>query len=87
MHDLVQNLLLQILWLVTMEPPVSFDAEDIRNKKMDVLHAIRPIRHHDVYASAARGQYGEGWGKGSMSVDTAVKTMWHRSLPPRRLRR
>ena len=64
LRDMVQNHLLQLLCLVTMEPPVSFDAEEIRNKKVDVLHAVRPIAHHDVHAFAARGQYGEGWVKG-----------------------
>ena len=64
LRDMVQNHLLQLLCLVAMEPPVSFDAEEIRNKKVDVLHAIRPIAHHDVHALAARGQYGEGWAKG-----------------------
>ena len=61
---MVQNHLLQLLCLVTMEPPVSFEAEEIRNKKVDVLHAVRPISHHDVHAVAARGQYAEGWVKG-----------------------
>ena len=64
LRDMVQNHLMQLLCLVTMEPPVSFDAEEIRNKKVDVLHAVRPIAHHDVHAFAARGQYGEGWVKG-----------------------
>ena len=50
LRDMVQNHLLQLLCLVTMEPPVSFDAEEIRNKKVDVLHAVRPIAHHDVHA-------------------------------------
>jgi glucose-6-phosphate 1-dehydrogenase len=64
LRDMVQNHLLQLLCLVTMEPPVSFEAEEIRNKKVDVLHAVRPIPHHDVHAFAARGQYAEGWVKG-----------------------
>jgi glucose-6-phosphate 1-dehydrogenase len=64
LRDMVQNHLLQLLCLVAMEPPVSFEAEEIRNKKMDILHAVRPTRHHDVHAFAARGQYAEGWVKG-----------------------
>jgi glucose-6-phosphate 1-dehydrogenase len=40
---MVQNHLLQLLCLVAMEPMVSFDADEIRNKKVDVLHAVRPI--------------------------------------------
>jgi glucose-6-phosphate 1-dehydrogenase len=61
LRDMVQNHLMQILCLVTMEPPVAYDADDIRNKKMDVLHALRPIPKDRVHEFAARGQYGEGW--------------------------
>ncbi|HEV2439959.1 MAG TPA: glucose-6-phosphate dehydrogenase [bacterium] len=58
LRDMVQNHLLQVLCLVGMEPPVSFDADEVRNKKLDVLRAIRPIT--DVAAAAVRGQYGPG---------------------------
>jgi len=68
LRDMVQNHLLQLLYLVAMEPPVSFDAEEIRNKKADVLHAVRPISHAAVHDSAARGQYGRGWVKGQTVV-------------------
>jgi glucose-6-phosphate 1-dehydrogenase len=61
LRDMIQNHLLQILCLVTMEPPVSFDADEIRNKKADVLHAIRPINPEQVHKYAVRGQYGKGW--------------------------
>ena len=44
LRDMVQNHLMQLLCLVAMEPMVSFNADEIRNKKVDVLHAIRPIR-------------------------------------------
>ena len=44
LRDMVQNHLMQLLCLVAMEPMVSFDADEIRNKKVDVLHAVRPIR-------------------------------------------
>jgi glucose-6-phosphate 1-dehydrogenase len=64
LRDMVQNHLLQLLCLVAMEAPVSFRADEIRNKKIDVLHAIRPISHDAVHAHAARGQYGSGWVKG-----------------------
>jgi glucose-6-phosphate 1-dehydrogenase len=55
---MVQNHLMQLLCLVAMEPMVSFNADEIRNKKVDVLHAIRPIRRHAVPQCAVRGQYG-----------------------------
>jgi len=43
LRDMIQNHLMQILALIAMEPMVSFDADEIRNKKVDVLRAIRPI--------------------------------------------
>ena len=48
LRDMIQNHLLQLLCLVAMEPMVSFDADEIRNKKVDVLRAIRPIREEQV---------------------------------------
>lgn len=65
LRDMVQNHLLQLLCLVAMEPPVAYDADDIRDKKVDVLHAVRPIPHDDVDSFAARGQYAEGWIQGA----------------------
>ncbi|MCC7202209.1 MAG: glucose-6-phosphate dehydrogenase [Nitrospirae bacterium] len=60
LRDIVQNHLMQLLCLVAMEPMVSFDADEIRNKKVDVLHAVRPIPHDAVQQSVVRGQYGRG---------------------------
>lgn len=64
LRDMIQNHLLQLLCLVTMEPPVSFQADEVRNKKVDVLNAIRQIKSEDVHKSAVRGQYGAGWIEG-----------------------
>jgi glucose-6-phosphate 1-dehydrogenase len=61
LRDMVQNHLLQLLCLVAMEPMVSFDADEIRNKKVDVLHAVRPIAYDAVHHATVRGQYGTGW--------------------------
>lgn len=61
LRDMVQNHLMQLLCLVAMEPMVSFDADEIRNKKVDVLHAIRPIQPETVHECVIRGQYGPGW--------------------------
>ena len=44
-----------------MEPPLSFAADEIRNKKVDVLHAMRPIHVDEIHYFAARGQYAAGW--------------------------
>jgi glucose-6-phosphate 1-dehydrogenase len=64
LRDMIQNHLLQILCLVAMEAPVSFDDNEIRNKKVDVLHAIRPISRDQINQFAVRGQYGGGWIEG-----------------------
>ena len=58
---MVQNHLMQLLCLVAMEPMVSFEADESRNKKVDVLHAVRPIPYDGVHHFTVRGQYGQGW--------------------------
>jgi glucose-6-phosphate 1-dehydrogenase len=64
LRDMIQNHILQLLCMIAMEAPVSFDANEIRNKKVDVLNAIRRIPKDEVQDYAARGQYGEGWMQG-----------------------
>ncbi len=64
LRDMIQNHLLQLLCMVAMEPPVSFDAEEIRNRKADVMRAIKPIKPDEVSKYAVRGQYGGGWIEG-----------------------
>lgn len=64
LRDMVQNHMLQLLCMIAMEAPVSFEADEIRNKKVDVLNAIRRYRKDDVHTYAVRGQYGAGWMKG-----------------------
>ncbi|GMR04613.1 MAG: glucose-6-phosphate dehydrogenase [Thermodesulfobacteriota bacterium] len=60
LRDMVQNHLLQLLSLVAMEPPINVDAESIRDKKIDLLVSLRPIRGKDVGLYTVRGQYGPG---------------------------
>lgn len=60
LRDMVQNHLLQVLALVAMEPPVSLEAEAIRDEKVKLLKAIRPMLPGQVAQSAVRGQYGAG---------------------------
>ena len=60
LRDMVQNHLLQLLCLVAMEPMVSFAADEIRSKKLDVLHAVRPFDAQSVGQDVVRGQYGRG---------------------------
>ena len=64
LRDMIQNHLLQLVCLIAMEPPVSFNAEEVRNKKVDVLNALRKFRSSEVHKYAVRGQYGEGWIEG-----------------------
>lgn len=64
LRDMVQNHILQLICMVAMEPPVNFEANEIRNKKVAVLNAIRKIDRADVQNHAVRGQYGDGWMKG-----------------------
>ncbi|HEU4634440.1 MAG TPA: glucose-6-phosphate dehydrogenase, partial [Flavisolibacter sp.] len=55
---------LQLLCMVAMEAPVSFDADEIRNKKLDVLRAVRVWQKEEVHKNAVRGQYSSGWMEG-----------------------
>jgi glucose-6-phosphate 1-dehydrogenase len=60
LRDLVQNHMLQLLTLLCMEPPVTFAADDVRDEKVKVLHAIRPPGAEDVSQISVRGQYTAG---------------------------
>jgi glucose-6-phosphate 1-dehydrogenase len=60
-RDMVQNHMLQLLSMVAMEPPVAFEAETIRDEKMKVLRAIRPMTPAQVAANSVRGQYAPGF--------------------------
>jgi glucose-6-phosphate 1-dehydrogenase len=56
LRDMVPNHLFQLLAMIGMEPPISFDAEAVRSKKTEFLQAIHPIAREN----AVRGQYGDG---------------------------
>ena len=60
-RDFLQNHLMQLLSLVAMEPPATFDAEALRDEKVKVLRAIEPMSPDMVAANVVRGQYGPGW--------------------------
>lgn len=64
LRDMIQNHILQLLCLVAMEPPVNFEANEVRNRKVDVLHSIRKFSAEDVKRNAVRGQYTKGWIEG-----------------------
>jgi glucose-6-phosphate 1-dehydrogenase len=60
MRDMIQSHLLQLLTLVTMEPPVDMEAESLRDEKVKVLKSIRPIPQNAVDAHSFRAQYTKG---------------------------
>jgi glucose-6-phosphate 1-dehydrogenase len=61
LRDMIQNHLLQVMCLVAMEPPVTFDAQAVRDEKSKVMQAIRPIDPDRVDAVALRAQYASGF--------------------------
>ena len=67
-RDFLQNHLMQLLSLVAMEPPATFDAEALRDEKVKVLRAMEPMAPADVAANVVRGQYGPGWVAGEPVV-------------------
>ena len=60
LRDMIQNHVMNMFALVAMEPPVGPDADSIRDEKMKVLRAVRPIDSDELGTFAARGQYARG---------------------------
>jgi len=61
LRDMVANHLLQLLTLTAMEPPIAFDADSVREQKVQVLRSIRPLRPDEVLDRTVRGQYTSGY--------------------------
>jgi glucose-6-phosphate 1-dehydrogenase len=60
LRDMVQNHILQLLCFVAMEPPSAFEAHSVRDEKLKVLRALKPLRGADVATQTVRGQYRAG---------------------------
>ena len=60
LRDMVQNHLLQLLSIVAMEPPHSMDSDSVRDEKLRVLRALKPVDRNDIGKVAVRGQYHAG---------------------------
>ncbi|MGH7907295.1 MAG: glucose-6-phosphate dehydrogenase, partial [Candidatus Binataceae bacterium] len=60
LRDMVQSHLLQVLCMVTMEPPRTTAADSVRDCKLDVLRSLRPLDSQEIGSVVVRGQYGEG---------------------------
>ena len=65
LRDMVQNHLMQLMCLVAMEPPNSLKAESIRDEKVKIVRALRRIDSQSVTEKVVRGQYINGWIRGS----------------------
>ena len=61
LRDVIQNHLMQLTAIVGMEPPSNFGAETVRDGKVKLLRAIRPIHADDALSQTVRGQYAAGW--------------------------
>ncbi|MGH2357867.1 MAG: glucose-6-phosphate dehydrogenase, partial [Candidatus Limnocylindria bacterium] len=64
LRDIVQNHGLQLLATFAMEPPVELHAEDLRDEKLKVLRAVKPMPPDEVGANTVRAQYVSGWVEG-----------------------
>src|SRR5260370_3230437 len=74
LRDMVPNHLFQLLTMTAMEPPISFDDDEVRTKQAEVLHAVQPLSPEDVLTCMVRGQYGPG------AID-AERVVGYRSEP------
>jgi len=60
LRDMIPNHIFQLITLTAMEPPVSFEADAVRDEQAKILHAMQPFAPEDVLHNAVRGQYGAG---------------------------
>ncbi|MDR3460112.1 MAG: glucose-6-phosphate dehydrogenase [Verrucomicrobiae bacterium] len=74
LRDMVQNHMLQVLSLIAMEPPVSLEAEAVRDEKVKLLKSIRPLSLDDVAKQIVRGQYFAGSVGGEMRTGYRQET-------------
>ncbi len=66
LRDMIQNHMMQLMSLVAMEPPATFEAAAVRDEKAKVLRSIRPIPLDRIHEFAVRGQYRQGFARGQM---------------------
>ena len=77
LRDMIQSHLLQLLSLVAMEPPVSMEAEDLRDEKVKLLRSITPLNAKTVASHIFRAQYGEG----KVSGDNSNSYLEEKNIP------
>jgi glucose-6-phosphate 1-dehydrogenase len=66
LRDMLQNHLLQVLCLVAMEPPTYIDRETVRDEKLKVLQALKPLAAEEIKRDTVTGQYGPGLSDGTV---------------------
>ncbi|MEW6129487.1 MAG: glucose-6-phosphate dehydrogenase [Acidobacteriota bacterium] len=74
LRDMVPNHLFQLVTLTAMEPPISFEADAVRDEQAKILHAIQPMTDEEVIRRTVRGQYGDGLVKGERAVSYRAET-------------
>jgi glucose-6-phosphate 1-dehydrogenase len=74
LRDMVQNHMFQVLSLVLMEPPISFRANDVRDEKVKVLHAVTPLGAEDIRRFVVRAQYGGYPQERNVAPDSRTET-------------
>ena len=87
LRDMVPNHIFQLISLTAMEPPVSFDADVVRDEQAKILKAITPMTPEEVLTRTVRGQYGEGVVRRRKSVGLSVRAQCVAGFPHRNLRR
>jgi glucose-6-phosphate 1-dehydrogenase len=60
LRDMVPNHIMQLISLTAMEPPISFQADAVRDEQAKILHAVQPLSSEEVLTRTVRGQYGAG---------------------------
>jgi glucose-6-phosphate 1-dehydrogenase len=78
MRDMVPNHIFQLISLTTMEPPVSFDADAVRDEQAKALRSLTPLTPEDVLQATVRGQYGEG----TVKDESAPGYRQEKDVPP-----
>jgi len=82
LRDMIQNHLLQLNVPRRNGTPVSFNADEVRDRKVDVLRAMRKFGPEDVRNSTVRGQYGSGWMQGRKCLLIVMNQKLTRNLIP-----
>ena len=75
---MVPNHIFQLISLTAMEPPVSFDADVVRDEQAKILKALQPMTDEEVLTRTVRGQYGEGVVNGVKVAGLPRRSPWSR---------